>query len=83
MDNNMFAKAATKRKAEQDSIVKATEPADKVVITKNPGKKMISAQVSISVYDKFTAINKNAGLKNNAVLNNLIWDYVSKHEDEI
>ncbi len=85
MANNMFATASNKRKTEQDNIIKnATEkPDDKKVIPQNANKKMISAQVSISVYDKFTRINKKAGLKNNAVLNNLIWEYVSKHEGEI
>ena len=85
MANNMFATTSNKRKTEQDNIIKNTteKPEDKKIIPQNTDKKMISAQVTISVYDKFTAINKKAGLKNNAVLNNLIWDYVSKHEDEI
>lgn len=84
MANNMFADASSKRKAEQDKIIKTTENKnDERTIPQNVNKKMISAQVAISVYDKFTEINKKAGLKNNAVLNNLIWDYVSKHESEI
>lgn len=84
-NNNMFATASNKRKTEQDNIIKNTteKPDDKKIIPQNTNKKMISAQVTISVYDKFTKINKQAGLKNNAVLNNLIWDYVSKHEGEI
>ena len=84
-NNNMFATASNKRKTEQDNIIKNTteKPDDKKIIPQNTNKKMISAQVTISVYDKFTKINKQAGLKNNAVLNNLIWDYVAKHEDEI
>ena len=84
-NNNMFTTASNKRKTEQDNIIKNTteKPDDKKIIPQNTNKKMISAQVTISVYDKFTKINKQAGLKNNAVLNNLIWDYVSKHEGEI
>ncbi len=81
---NMFADASDKRNAEQKNIVNEnTETNEIKSLPVNKDKKMISAQVSISVYDKFTKINKKAGLKNNTVLNNLIWQYVDKHEGEI
>lgn len=84
--NNMFESASAKRKEEINKIVNSSEPKKeeaKVVYTKNENKKMISAQVSISVYEKFTEINKKAGLKNNAVINNLIWAYVEDHKKEL
>lgn len=86
--NNMFESASAKRKEEINKIVNSSEPKKekeeaKVIYTKNENKKMISAQVSISVYEKFTEINKKAGLKNNAVINNLIWAYVEDHKKEL
>lgn len=84
---NMFQNVSQKRKETQNSIIEMAEKSVKTEkkdkIPQSEGKKMISAQVNISVYEKFTEINKKAGLKNNSVLNNLIWQYVEKHDSEI
>ena len=70
---NMFGSASENRKNSQQNLVNSSSD------THNFEKKMISAQVSVKQYDKFSQINKIKNVSNNSCINSFINDYVREN----
>lgn len=70
---NMFGSASENRKNSQQNLVNSSSD------TNNFEKKMISAQVSVKQYDKFSQINKIKNVSNNSCINSFINDYVREN----
>ena len=71
--SNMFGSASENRKNSQQNLVNSSSD------TNNFEKKMISAQVSVKQYDKFSQINKIKNVSNNSCINSFINDYVREN----
>lgn len=70
---NMFGSASEQRKDLQQGLVNASSG------DINIEKKMISAQVSVEQYKKFSQINKIKNVSNNSCINSFINDYVREN----
>ena len=70
---NMFGSASENRKNSQQNLVNSSSD------TNNFEKKMISAQMSVKQYDKFSQINKIKNVSNNSCINSFINDYVREN----
>ena len=70
---NMFGSASENRKNSQQNLVNSSSD------TNNFEKKLMSAQVSVKQYDKFSQINKIKNVSNNSCINSFINDYVREN----
>ena len=80
MEDNAFKKnwndVVDQRLTEQQNIMNPTDEQENKKVPLNVNKKMISAQVSVKQYDKFSQINKIKNVSNNSCINSFINDYV-------
>lgn len=83
MEDNAFKKnwndVVDQRLTEQQNIMNPTDEQENKKVPLNVNKKMISAQVSVKQYDKFSQINKIKNVSNNSCINSFINDYVREN----